>query len=87
MDLDGAQEEGEDDEDEEQEDSQLTLSDSAFESQEQQRGHREVSAGRGASARVQHRKEAYKTVREGRAEGWEGLVSSGSGCGREEVEL
>ena len=71
-------------EQEQEQDTQLTLSDSAFESQEE--GQRQAN-GSASSARVEYRKAAYKAAREQSDLKWEGLISSGSGHGREEVEL
>lgn len=73
--FDGAQEEH---------DTQLTLSDSAFESQEQGQGQANRSIN---STRVQHRKAAYEAVRERDGAHWDGLVSSGDGHGEKELEL
>lgn len=73
--FDGAQEER---------DTQLTLSDSAFESQEQGQEQADGSAG---ATRVQHRKAAYEAVRERNGARWDGLVSSSNGHGKEELEL
>lgn len=73
--FDGAQEE---------QDTQFTLSDSAFESQEQGQGQANGSVG---SARAQHRKAAYEAARERNGAHWDGLISSGDGHGKEELEL
>lgn len=73
--FDGAQEE---------QDTQLTLSDSAFESQEQGQGQANGSVG---STQAQHRKAAYVAVRERNGAYWDGLISSGDGHGKEDLEL
>ena len=85
--LDGANElEGDDKDREMERDTQVTLSDSAFESQEQgqeqRQGYRDAKR-----TRVEHRKLAYKAAREPGGTTWEGLISSGGGHGTEEVEL
>jgi len=73
--FDGAQEE---------QDTQFTLSDSAFQSQEQGQGQANGSA---SPTRVQHRKAAYEAVKERDGARWNGLISSGGGHGKEELEL
>ena len=85
--LDGANElEGDDKDREMERDTQVTLSDSAFESQEQgqeqRQGYRDAKR-----TRVEHRKIAYKAAKEPSGTTWEGLISSGGGHGTEEVEL
>lgn len=76
--FDGAQESEED------RDTQVTLPDSEFDSQE--KDPRQTKAV-GSSARVEHRKAAYKAANEKGGLRWEGLISSGSGHGEEELEL
>ena len=65
-------------------DTQLTLSDSAFRSQEQPQHQ---ARGDNVPARLAHRKSAYKAVQGRNGLKWDGLISSSCGHGAEEVEL